>query len=68
AAFAVDVGAVVWAGIAAVVVAWFTVTGLSGRLPHAGDVLGWLVGSWLARLVAVAAWVAVGWHLFNQRP
>lgn len=61
-------GAVVWAVIAGGFAAWLVLTVLWRRLPHAGDVLRWLVSSWLGRALALAAWAGVGWHVFCQRP
>lgn len=65
---AIVLGATVWAGIAGIGALWLAVTALSARLPHAGDLVRWFLGSWLGRLVAIAAWAAAGWHVFCQRP
>jgi hypothetical protein len=66
----VELGTVVWAVIAAVVVAWLAVTQLAGagRLPGAVDVVRWFLRCWLGRLFLVAAWAGAGWHVFCQRP
>lgn len=61
-------GAVVWAAIGAAWVGWLAVTTLVRRLPGPLGVLQALVGSWLGRAVALAAWGGAGWHLFCQRP
>ena len=65
---AVVPGGVVWAVIGALWCAWLAATLWWRPLPHAGAVLRWLVGSWLGRLLPLAAWAEIGWHVFCQRP
>lgn len=67
---AVVLGAAVWAVIGAMTVAWLLVTLLErrGRLPGVVDVGRFFMTSFGGRLVVVAAWAEVGWHLFTQRP
>jgi hypothetical protein len=64
----VTVGAVVWAVIGAGWAAWLVVTCVVRRLPGIGSVVHAICGSWLGRLLALAAWAEAGWHLFGQRP
>lgn len=61
-------GAAVWAVIGAGWVAWLVVTRLVGPLPGIERVVRLLLGSWLGRAVALAAWAEAGWHVFGQRP
>lgn len=65
---AVTLGGVVWAVIAAAVATWLVLTLVWRRLPHAGDVARWIVTSWPGRVLALAIWAEVGWHVFCQRP
>lgn len=67
---AVVAGAVVWAALAAALVAWLVVTQVAGpgRLPGITGVLGWWLRSWPGRALMLAAWAGAGWHLFCQRP
>lgn len=70
---AVVTGLGVWLVLAVAFVVWLVVTTLGAvhrdrRVPHAGDVGRWVVSSWAGRGIALAAWAAVGWHVFCQRP
>lgn len=65
---AVVIGGAVWAVIGGLWCAWLLATAWWRPLPHAGDALRWLVGSWLGRAVALAVWAEAGWHVFCQRP
>lgn len=67
---AVVAGDVVWAVLAAAVVAWLICTQVAGprRLPGITAVLGWWLRCWLGRFLLLAAWAGAGWHLFCQRP
>lgn len=62
------VGAVVWTVIAAGWVVWLVVTQLVRQLPGIDSVAHAVIGSWLGRVIALAAWAEAGWHLFGQRP
>lgn len=61
-------GAIVWTVIAAGWVVWLVVTRFVRTLPGIGSVVHAFLGSWLGRVVAIAAWAEAGWHLFGQRP
>ncbi|MGH8987286.1 MAG: hypothetical protein ACRDXC_01635 [Acidimicrobiales bacterium] len=61
-------GAIVWAVIGAGWVAWVVVTRCVRPLPGIAAVVHAVLGSWLGRLIALAAWAEAGWHLFGQRP
>jgi hypothetical protein len=62
-------GAVVWLVLAGGVVSWSAVLALtSWARVGLRPVARWLLGSWLPRLVLLAAWGAAGWHVFCQRP
>lgn len=67
---AVVAGDVVWAVLAAAVVAWLVCTQVAGprRLPGITVVLAWWLRCWLGRFLLLAAWAGAGWHLFCQRP
>ena len=68
---AVVVGSAVWIVIGVALGAWLIVTSLPilGRqLPSALAVIRYFLHSWLGRLLLLAAWAEVGWHLFCQRP
>lgn len=67
---AVVAGAVVWLAIGGALTTWLLVTFLAGRgrLPSVVDVLRWFLSSWAGRLLVVASWAELGWHLFTQRP
>ncbi len=62
------VGAVVWIAIGGAWAAWLVTTTLVRRLPGVDSVVRSFLGSWLGRIVALAAWAEAGWHLFGQRP
>ncbi|HTX62509.1 MAG TPA: hypothetical protein VMD28_02645 [Acidimicrobiales bacterium] len=62
------VGAIVWTVIAAAWLAWLVVSRLVRPLPGVGSLAHAFLGSWLGRLIALAAWAEAGWHLFGQRP
>jgi hypothetical protein len=66
---AIAPGSVVWAALAAGLVAWLSVLALSSR-PLVGPrrAMRWLLASWPSRCVLLAAWGGVGWHIFCQRP
>lgn len=61
-------GDVVWAVLAGCWVCWMVLSSLWSRVPGINAFGRSLLGSWLGRYVALAAWAAVGWHLFCQRP
>jgi hypothetical protein len=62
-------GSAVWLALGLAVAAW-TVIEIVRRRSAAipGRLVGWLVGSWLGRIVMLGVWAEVGWHLFTQRP
>lgn len=62
------VGAIVWVAIGASWVVWFVVTRIVTPLPGIETVVHAFLGSWLGRMIALAAWAEAGWHLFGQRP
>jgi hypothetical protein len=64
----VTVGAAVWAAIGAAWLAWLVVTRVVRPLPGIESVVRAFLGSWLGRIIALAAWAEAGWHLFGQRP
>jgi hypothetical protein len=64
----VSVGDTAWAVIAAAWLCWLVVSSTWSRVPSITDFGRSLLGSWLGRYVALAAWAGVGWHLFCQRP
>lgn len=61
-------GGVVWVAIGAAWSVWLVVTRLVRPLPGVESVVRAFLGSWLGRMVALAAWAEAGWHLFGQRP
>ncbi len=61
-------GAVVWTAIGGAWLAWLAVTRTVRPLPGIASVVRAFLGSWLGRIVALAAWAEAGWHLFGQRP
>jgi hypothetical protein len=62
-------GLVVWSVLATGAVVWLAVLLLSSRrLAGPGRVVRWALRSWLSRFICLAAWWAVGWHVFCQRP
>jgi hypothetical protein len=63
-----SVGAVVWTVIGAGWLVWLVVTLLVRQLPGIGSVVHAVLGSWLGRVIALAAWAEAGWHVFGQRP
>ncbi|HVC14426.1 MAG TPA: hypothetical protein VND62_06160 [Acidimicrobiales bacterium] len=62
------VGAAVWAGIGAAWLVWLVASRLVRPLPGIDAVVKAFLGSWLGRVLALAAWAEAGWHLFGQRP
>ncbi len=62
------VGGVVWTVVAAAWLAWLVVSQRVRSWPGIGSVVHALLGSWLGRVLAFAAWAEAGWHLFGQRP
>ena len=52
--------AVVWAGF----FAWAAITAASARLPSFADVLAFLRRFYPVRLMLLAFWAWLGWHLF----
>jgi len=62
------VGGLVWAVIGAGWVVWLVVTRLVRPLPGIDSVAHAFLGSWIGRVIALAAWAEAGWHLFGQRP
>ncbi len=66
---AIEPGLVVWWVIAAGALGWLSVLAVSARpLVGPGNVVRWVLSSWLSRFLFVAAWWLVGWHVFCQRP
>ena len=63
-----SVGDVVWAVIGAAWVVWLALTAARPALAGIVRLVRALVGSWLGRFVALAAWGGAGWHLFCQHP
>jgi hypothetical protein len=61
-------GDAVWAALAGAWVVWLVVTATVRGLPTPADGGRWLVASWAGRLLGLALWAEVGWHLFCQRP
>lgn len=63
-----SIGAIVWTIIGAAWVVWLVWSTLWARAPSIGRLVRSLLGSWLGRFVALAAWAGAGWHLFCQHP
>lgn len=63
-----SIGAAVWVAIGSAWLACVLVTRLVRRLPGIESVVHGLLGSWLGRAIALAAWAEAGWHIFGQRP
>jgi hypothetical protein len=64
-----SLGAVVWTLIASLFVIWTVITFmLSPRLASIVDVARSLLGAPLGRIILLAGWAELGWHLFCQRP
>ena len=63
-----NAGGVVWVAIGAAWLTWLVVTRLLRPLPGIESVVRAFLGSWLGRIVALAAWAEAGWHIFGQRP
>jgi hypothetical protein len=67
-------GGLVWLAIAGALLVWAAATYLLARgrsehpVPTLGDVVGFFLESALGRLLLIAAWAEVGWHLLCQRP
>lgn len=57
-----------WAAIGGGWLCWLVVSSLWPGAPGLTAFGRSLLGSWLGRYVALAAWGGVGWHLFCQRP
>jgi hypothetical protein len=72
-ALGVATGSAVWVVLAVVIVGWLIFTEVAARLgrprvPVLVAATRWVVSSWSGRVLALAAWAAVGWHVFCQRP
>jgi hypothetical protein len=70
---AVATGSVVWSVVAVVLVVWLIFTEVAARtgrprVPRLTEACRWVVSSWPGRVLALAGWTAVGWHVFLQRP
>ena len=70
---AVATGSVVWVVLAVAIVGWLIFTEVAARtgrprMPRLMDATRWVVSSWPGRVLALAGWTAVGWHVFCQRP
>lgn len=63
-----NLGDTVWAAIGGAWLCWLVVSSVWSRVPGITAFAQSLLGSWLGRCVALAAWGAAGWHLFCQRP
>lgn len=70
---AVATGSVVWTVVAVAIVGWLIFTEVAARtgrprVPRLVDATRWVVSSWPGRILALAGWAVVGWHVFCQRP
>jgi hypothetical protein len=70
---AVATGSVVWLVVVVLIVGWLILTEVAARtgrpkVPRLVDATRWVVSSWPGRILALAAWTVVGWHVFCQRP
>lgn len=61
-------GTLVWAALLAALVTWLAATTASRRLPSLVDLVHWLLDAWLGRLLLLACWAELGFHLLTQRP
>lgn len=61
-------GDIAWASIGGAWACWIVVTGAFPHVPGVTRFVRSLLGSWVGRYVALAAWAEVGWHLFCQHP
>lgn len=61
-------GAIVWAVIGAAWAAWLVTSSVWAAVPSIARLVRSMLGSWLGRAVALAAWAGAGWHLFCQHP
>ncbi len=62
-------GALAWTAIAILFAAWTVTTfALSPRLASIGDVAHSILSAPLGRIILLAGWAELGWHLFCQRP
>ena len=70
---AVATGTAAWTLLLVLLLAWLVFTEVAARtgrprVPRLVDATRWVVSSWPGRVLALAGWTAVGWHVFCQRP
>lgn len=62
-------GSAVWAVLGALLLAGLAASALwRRRLPTLASVVRWWLDCWLGRIILLAAWAEVGFHVFGQRP
>ena len=61
-------GEVVWLGFGALILTWVLLTFCLRPLPSIKELIDELLSSWIGRMILLAGWAELGWHLFCQRP